>query len=392
MENSKKVAIQGAKVLTTTGWVEDGTVLIESGKFVNIDHPAPSQSYNPEETKLVNAQGLLMLPGIIDLHGDTYERIVSPRPGITFPLSIALVENDRSLLAAGITTSFCSITDSFEPGVRSRDTGRAVIDFILGEGKQILRCQHFIHIRHEKANTKGHEELCDWLESGKVQLLSINDHLPSPDNEQKMLRYLKGFRRRVSMSEAEMLDFIHQIQEERHSGEPQVEELVAIAHSRNIPLASHDDHTEARVALSRKRRVAIAEFPATVDLAAKSRDYGASVLMGAPNLIRGGSHLGWMSVAEAIENDVVDCLCSDYHYPSLFYAPFQIEYLGLMSFTQAWNLVSSHPAAATGIDNCKGSIAPNLDADFILVSPHPRPFLNSIVSVYIAGKEAVHYS
>lgn len=136
--------------------------------------------------------------------------------------------------------------------------------------------------------------------------------------------------------------------------------------------------------------IAIAEFPADVDIAAKSQAYGAAVLMGAPNLVRGGSHLGLMSVAQAVEHDVLDCLCSDYHYPSLFYAPFKLQELGLMSFEQAWKLVSDRPARAAKISDRKGKIALGLDADFLLISPD-NPLPSSISSVYILGKEVARY-
>ena len=331
-----------------------------------------------------------MLPGIIDLHGDAFERMICPRPGVNFPLPIAIADNDRNLLASGITTFYCSITDSYEPGLRSRESARKLIDFILGIGKQILNCNHRIHIRHEEANIAGHQELCDWLGSGCVQILSINDHLPPPGNQKRFSRYLNSVKQRSSMSIEEIEQLITQVTERRHEGYAQLEQLVDLAHTYGISLASHDDDTPEKVALSEQRQVAIAEFPANVDLAAKSREYGAAVLMGAPNLVRGGSHLGLMSVAEAVKHNVLDCLCSDYHYPSLFYAPFKLKELGLMSFEQAWSLVSSRPAASVKISDRKGKIAPGLDADFLLVAPdHPLP--SAIASVYVVGKEVARY-
>jgi alpha-D-ribose 1-methylphosphonate 5-triphosphate diphosphatase len=192
------------------------------------------------------------------------------------------------------------------------------------------------------------------------------------------------------MSIEEIEQLITQVTERRHEGYAQLEQLVDLAHTYGISLASHDDDTPEKVALSEQRQVAIAEFPANVDLAAKSREYGAAVLMGAPNLVRGGSHLGLMSVAEAVKHNVLDCLCSDYHYPSLFYAPFKLKELGLMSFEQAWSLVSSRPAASVKISDRKGKIAPGLDADFLLVAPdHPLP--SAIASVYVVGKEVARY-
>ncbi|MBD2357443.1 alpha-D-ribose 1-methylphosphonate 5-triphosphate diphosphatase [Tolypothrix sp. FACHB-123] len=386
--NNTKIAIQGVDVLTPDGWVKDATVLIEDGQFISIDQ-APSHN----GFYLVNAQGLQMLPGIIDLHGDAFERMICPRPGVNFPLPIAIADNDRNLLASGITTFYCSITDSYEPGLRSRDSARALIDFILGVGKQVLHCNHRIHIRHEEANIAGHQELCDWMISGKVHLLSINDHLPPPGNQKRFSRYINSVKQRSSMSLEEIEELINQVTAKRHEGDAQIQELVELAHKYRIPLASHDDDSLEKVLLSQQRGVAIAEFPATVDLAAKCREYGAAVLMGAPNLVRGGSHLGLMSVAEAVKNNVIDCLCSDYHYPSLFYAPFKLQELGLMSFEKAWSLVSSLPAEAAGISDRKGKIAPGLDADFLLISPNNSlpSAITAISSVYIAGQEVARY-
>ncbi|WP_414543688.1 alpha-D-ribose 1-methylphosphonate 5-triphosphate diphosphatase [Nostoc sp. CCY0012] len=384
-----KTAIQGVNVLTPDGWLKDATVLIEDGQFTKID-----QAITPNGFHLVNAQGLQMLPGIIDLHGDAFERMICPRPGVNFPLSIAITDNDRNLLASGITTFYCSITDSYEPGLRSRDSARDLINFISGTGKQFLNCNHRIHIRHEEANIAGHQELCDWLESGHVHILSINDHLPPPGNQKRLNRYLNSVKQRSSMSMPEIEELITQVTAQKHKGDAQIEQLVDLAHTYNIPLASHDDDTPEKVALSQKRQVAIAEFPATVPLAAQSREYGAAVLMGAPNLVRGGSHLGLMSVAEAVKHNVLDCLCSDYHYPSLFYAPFKLQELGLMSFEQAWSLVSSQPAEAAGISDRKGKIAPGLDADFLLISPDnylPSAIAVGIASVYVAGQEVTRY-
>ncbi|MBW4646883.1 MAG: alpha-D-ribose 1-methylphosphonate 5-triphosphate diphosphatase [Goleter apudmare HA4340-LM2] len=381
-----KLAVQGVDVLTPDGWVKDATVLIDAGKFISID-----QTNSPKGFDVVNAQGLQMLAGIIDLHGDAFERMICPRPGVHFPLEIAIADNDRNLLASGITTFFCSITDSYEPGLRSRDSARALINFILGAGKQVLNCNHCIHIRHEEANTQGHQELCDWMTSGKVQILSINDHLPPPGNHKRLHRYLKSVGQRSSMSVQEIEELLSQVAERRHEGYAQVEELVNLAHTHGITLASHDDDTPEKVALSQQRQVAIAEFPADVALATQSRAYGAAVLMGAPNLVRGGSHLGLMSVAEAAKHEVLDCLCSDYHYPSLFHAPFKLQELGLMDFEQAWSLVSSRPATAAGISDSKGKIAPGLDADFLLVSPN-NSLPNAISSVYVLGQEVARYS
>jgi alpha-D-ribose 1-methylphosphonate 5-triphosphate diphosphatase len=380
------ITIQGIQALTPEGWRDDVTVMIEQGRFT-----ALGQSISTPNGTVIDGRGLQMLPGIVDIHGDAFERMISPRPGVHFPLSIALLENDRNLLATGITTFFYSITDSYEPGLRSRESARAVIEFVLGEGKQMLRCNSRIHIRHELANTADHAELCDWLESGRVHLLSLNDHLPPAGDRDRLARHLKGLRLRLPLPESDLIALLAQAEAQREQGYQQVEQLVNLAHQCRIPLASHDDDTEEKVRQSQQRQVAIAEFPATVALAAQSRAYGAAVLMGAPNLVRGGSHIGWMSVAEAAEQGVLDCLCSDYHYPSLLHAPFLLHNLGLMPFEQAWSCVSSRPAIAAGLGDRKGAIAPGFDADFLLMHSNAAG-QTAIASVYVAGREVARYA
>ncbi|MBD2464145.1 alpha-D-ribose 1-methylphosphonate 5-triphosphate diphosphatase [Oscillatoria sp. FACHB-1407] len=379
-----KLALQGATVLTPSGWFPDATVLIEDGQFVSID-----QQTKPSGYVAIDVTGFNLLPGIVDIHGDAFERMICPRPGVNFPLEMAIAENDRTLLSAGITTFFYSVTDSFEPGLRSRDTVRRVLE-IVSDKQTGLQVDSRIHVRHEQANTADHKELCDWLEQGKIQLLSLNNHLPPATDDETLIRYTKGLRQRIKLSDAEIRSLIEAAMERQEEGLHQVEHLVKVAHQNQIPVASHDDETEVDVALSARRGVAIAEFPASIPLAKRSQEYGAAVLMGAPNLVRGGSHVGYMSVADAVQAGVVDCLCSDYHYPSLFNAPFKLA-LGLMSFEAAWKLVSTNPAKAAGIGDRKGSIVPGLDADFLLVKPD-RSLPSAIASVYIKGQEVARYS
>lgn len=372
-------------MLTPTGWVQDATVLIADGRFVAID-----QTSKPSDYAAIDATGFWMVPGMVDIHGDAFERMICPRPGVNFPLEMAITENDRTLLTAGITTFFYSMTDSFEPGLRSRDTVRQMISLLLHQDLE-LQVDSRIHIRHEQANTDRYDEFEHWLETGKIHLLSLNNHLPPTTDDETLARYTKGLRQRIKLTDTEIRSLIETAMERQAAGLHQIEQLVKIAHQVGVPVASHDDESEEDVATSARRKVAIAEFPATIPLAAKSREYGAAVLMGAPNLVRGGSHVGYMSVMEAAQAGVLDCLCSDYHYPSLFHAPFKLAELGLMSFETAWQLVSTHPAKAAKIGDIKGSIAPGLEADFLLLKPD-RSLPSAIRSVYVKGQEVARHA
>lgn len=374
----EKIAFQGANVLTPDGWLEDSTVLVDNGKFVAVD-----QTSTPDGYAHIDATGLQVLPGLVDIHGDAFERMIAPRPGISMPLDMALVENDQALLAAGVTTFFYSITDSFEPGLRSRSTARQLIEKITANDNG-LQANSRIHIRHEQANIEDHDELCHWLESRQVTLLSLNNHLPETLEKERIQRYANSVRQRIKQSDAEIRTLVETAFAHLDQGLSQTDDLVQRCHQLGTPIASHDDETEADVTKSRERGVAIAEFPAAIPLARQSRDYGAAVLMGAPNLVRGGSHVGYMGVAEAAQAQVLDCLCSDYHYPSLFHAPFLLAEKGLMSFDQSWKCVSQYPAEAAKIGDKKGKVVPGHDADFLLLTPD-CPLPSAIRAVYING-------
>lgn len=374
--------ITGATVMTPSGLVPDTTVTIEDGLIATVGGAVRGQT--------VAGEGLLLLPGIIDLHGDAFERALSPRPGTILPVPLALAENDAWLLAAGITTSFCSITDSYEPGLRSRATSRQLIEHLHGSDALPLACDTRVHLRHEVCLTEGHEELMSWLDKGWVDLLSTADHLPNQDDARKQQRYRNALSRRLAMDDQAVNRLIAETSAQRELGRRQEREMAEQALLLGIPLASHDDDSHEAVLTSLGRGVAICEFPATAAIARLARSGGATVLMGAPNWVRGGSHLGLLSVAEAIDAGVVDALCSDYHYPSLFHAPFLLDRRQVMSLPCAWDLVSLRPARAAGMRS-KGRIAPGYAADLLLVDgwTHDLPCL---ASVFVAGREVARYS
>ncbi|MEL7083886.1 MAG: alpha-D-ribose 1-methylphosphonate 5-triphosphate diphosphatase [Cyanobacteria bacterium J06597_1] len=372
-----QTAIRGAKVLTPYGWLEEATLVFEGQRISQVD-----QNSAPAGAVEKDGSGLLILPGIIDIHGDAFERSICPRPGTTFPLELALPDTDRQVLGSGITTYFYSITHSYEPGLRSRDTTRRLIDYLLGEPGQSLLCNNRIHIRHEIANVDGLDELKGWMAAGQVHMLSLGDHLPPPgqDSSERMLRSL---RQRLKVDDSEIQAAIDRALSQREQGYEAIDDLMAVARQYSIPTASHDDDSVEKVMASAQRGVSVAEFPTSVELAQLAIEQGARVLMGAPNLIRGGSHLGNVGVKEAAQAGVLDILCSDYHFPSLFQAPFLLAELGLMTFPEAWAAVSQHPADAANLGTSKGRLMPGYDADFLVVEP--KNHYSKLREVYVAG-------
>ena len=376
-----------ATVLSEKGWLNNASFDVIDGRFDAIHSCNDTLSASIPDT-VVDLEGKYVLPGIIDIHGDSFERCIAPRPSVYLPLQNALIENDHQLLSAGITTFFYSITDSFEEGLRSRDYARALIETIPSTP---LLCNSYIHIRHEIANTQNHEELLSWLDSHHIHLLSLNDHLPNLEEKANLERYKNGIRRRISIAENDIDALIASLQEQRSIGKLQIKELLTSAKKHHIPIASHDDDTLDKVHTSMQRGVKIAEFPMNKECARAFKDAGIYTLFGAPNLIRGASHVGALSAIEAMNANVLDILCSDYHYPSLFLAPFVLVSLGLCDFKEAWEKVSLNPAKAALIDSHKGSLSEGKDADFLVLNSLDGA-MESLESVYINGCQKVHYT
>ena len=353
--------LEGVRILGSESWSAPQSVVVQAGKIMEL-RPCGVVSGT-----LVQAEDCFLLPGLIDLHGDGFEYHLTPRAGVSCPVEMAMMTNDMALASAGITSFFYSLTDGFEPGLRSREMLRRIIA-VLEERRSDMKAGVFLHIRHEQANTQGHEELRDWIKTGRIDLLSLNNHLPPPGDGQAFHSYLTSFKRRVAAEPEAAVRMVREAQQSLPDGARQFQELAALCAERGVVLASHDDRCMADFDLACARGVQIAEFPMTLDLSLRFRARGVHVLMGAPNVVRGESHVRGTSAREAIAAGAVDMLCSDYHYPSLYRAPFLLAELGLLELPQAWQLVSTNPATAVGLEKRKGRIAPGMDADMLLLS------------------------
>jgi alpha-D-ribose 1-methylphosphonate 5-triphosphate diphosphatase len=374
----------GVTALLEGGLVSDTTVAVDDdGLIRSIGEPVG-------DGQAVDAAGLLLLPGIIDLHGDAFERAVQPRQGAGMALDDALREDDHARIAAGITTTYISATDSFEPGLRSRGMLRQLMALMEHPSRLDLLGRVRLHVRHEVCMTAGHDELLTWMATGRVHLLSTADHLPTAEQTVKLERYRQSLARRCHLDDAALQQLLATAGAERPRGQQQEIALCQRAGELGIPVASHDDDADS-IAGSLARGIDIAEFPLDLATARRARAGGAAVLMGAPNWIRGGSHLGLLSVAEALAHDMpmVDALCSDYHYPSLFLAPFRMAACGVLSFERAWAMVSRIPAGLARLSET-GRIAPGCRADLLLVELlDERPRLRG---VWVGGRENARWA
>nr|WP_249159187.1 alpha-D-ribose 1-methylphosphonate 5-triphosphate diphosphatase [Bradyrhizobium tropiciagri] len=325
----------------------------------------------------LDAGGLLVLPGIIDLHGDAFERQMMPRPGVDFPTDVALVDSDRQAIANGITTVFHGTTWSWEPGLRSAENARKLLDAIEALRPQLAADTRF-HLRHETHNLAAETEIIQWLGEGRIDLFAFNDH----SNVKPKKRNQSA--ERAGLSLEAFNELIEQVVARRPDVPASIARLAAAARDANVRMLSHDDDTPAMRQEFRALGAAIAEFPVNEETARDAAAAGDFIVFGAPNVVRGGSHTGWTKASDMIAKGLCSVLASDYYYPAQLLAAFRLGADGIVPLAKAWDLISSGPALAAGLDD-RGVLAAGRRADIILVDDK-LPLRPRVVAVIAAGR------
>jgi alpha-D-ribose 1-methylphosphonate 5-triphosphate diphosphatase len=374
-----RYAVVGGKVLLPQGLETDAVVVVEDGIIVEVTSEAGA-------ARTIDARGLHVMPGIIDLHGDAFERQIMPRPGVHFDLQLALADTDRQLVANGITTAFHGVTYSWEPGLRSRDTILRMIA-ALDEARPHLACDTKLHLRQETYNIDGEAEALAWLAEGKIDLLAFNDHTPDMLKKQSDPQELMTYLQRTRLSNEEFCKLLAQVAARKDEVEPSIRRLAAAAVAAGVPQCSHDDPAPETRRWYQDLRCEISEFPKTRETAALARQFGNHVVFGAPNVVRGGSHQkNSVAAADMIAAGLCTVLTSDYYYPSMLPAAFRLEHDGVCDLAAAWALISSNPADAAGLGD-RGRFAVGQRADILLVEALANRPPRAAASL-VAGKTA----
>ena len=330
----------------------------------------------------LDASGLLVLPGLVDIHGDAHERCLQPRPGIGFSPELALRDTAAQLLANGITTAFLGVTLSWEPGLRSLEMWRALMAALATEAPHAATDLR-VHLRFEAFNLEAVEDALADIAAGRVHLLGFNDHTPGIVRKLGNPKELAKFAGRAGMSNEAFGTLAQRVAGFAPEVPAARERLAAAARAAGLPMLSHDDGTTEDRLLFRGLGASICEFPTAEAVARMARADGEAVVMGAPNVVRGGSHIGWASAAPLAEQGVVSVLASDYHWPAMLNAAFTLVGRGVLDLPAAWALVSLNPARACGLAD-RGELSPGQRGDVVVVDPAGP----HVVAVFAAGRLA----
>jgi alpha-D-ribose 1-methylphosphonate 5-triphosphate diphosphatase len=370
------IFIEGGRVLLG-GEIRETSLRVAGGEIsaVGSDHGRGSFG--------IDASDLKVLPGIVDLHGDAFERQMMPRPGVDFPVDVALIDSDRQAVGNGITTVFHATTWSWEPGLRSADNARKLLEAIESLRPQLAADTRF-HLRHETYNLDAEAEIRQWLSDGRIDLFAFNDHMNSTvaslDKPQKRARMVE----RCGVSSEEFDRMVAGVLSRGHEVPESIARLAGAARSANVRMLSHDDASPEIRKAFRAQGVGIAEFPVNEETAREAAEAGDFIVFGAPNVVRGGSHTGWTRASDMIAKGLCSVLASDYYYPAPLLAAFRLAVDGVLPLAQAWELISAAPARAAGLAD-RGILAAGYRADIILVDDE-APMRPRIVAVIAAGR------
>src|SRR3981189_19743 len=318
-----------------------------------------------------DAAGDLVMPGLIELHTDHLEAHYVPRPKVFWDPIAAVVSYDGQLATSGITTVLDSLRVWREDGAEEVDGRAGLLAEAIASARDgnLLRAEHFLHLRCEIPMPSVVEEAKELVGRPDVRLMSLMDHTPGQRqfrDEGKLRTYYRG--KGAGMTDAELDTlFERRFAYQKAHAATNMREIVALAHQYEIPLATHADTTDENVADAIRDRVSVAEFPTTMEAAHALHQAGIGILMGAPNVVRGGSHSGNIAAVDLAREGLLDILSSDYIPSSLLMAALRLpHHAPAIDLASAIRTVTKTPAEAVGLAD-RGEIAVGKRADLIRV-------------------------
>ena len=342
--------------------VIEGTVVLDGQRIVEFQ---PGRSNSPGA---IDFEGDVLMPGIVDVHTDNLERQVQPRSNARWPSRSAMLTHDAQCAVSGVTTVFDALClgdlgfdkdriQTFHDGVKD-------LDALDGTG--LLKSEHFLHLRCEMPADDVMDLFEPVADHRLVRMVSLMDHSPGVGQYADLARYRK-MRMREGVSAERVEQRITELQAQRAKmRDVNRQRLLARVKGLDVVLASHDDRTEEEIEENHRDGIGISEFPVSMIAAKAARARGMSVIAGAPNIVRGGSHSGNVSAAEMVRERAVDGLASDYVPASLVEAAFACVEKAGITLAAGVAMVSAAPAEMAGLRD-RGRIAAGMRADLVRV-------------------------
>jgi alpha-D-ribose 1-methylphosphonate 5-triphosphate diphosphatase len=368
--------IGNARIVLADRTIDRGWVAIAGGRIAECGEGDAPRGH-------IDIGGDLLMPGLIELHTDHLEAHYVPRPKVFWNPVAAVVSYDGQLATSGITTVLDSLRVWREDGAEDVDGRAGVLAAAIASAREagLLRADHYLHLRCEIPMPSVVEEAKELIERPDVRLMSLMDHTPGQRqfrDEVKLRDYYRGKGGGMTDAELDVL-FDRRLSYQKTYAAANMRDIVALAHRYDIPLASHDDTTDENVADAVRDRVAVAEFPTTIEAARGLRKAGIAILMGAPNVVRGGSHSGNIAAVDLAREGLLDILSSDYVPSSLLMGALQLpQHVPAIDLASAIRTVTKTPAEAVGLAD-RGEIAVGKRADLIRVHvAHDVPVVRSV--------------
>lgn len=387
--------ITNGKIVLEEKVIEGYNLVIEGIRIKDIIKDEEITKYKYDE--IINAYGGYIMPGFIDVHSDYVEHMIAPRSGSTMNFDLALYEFEKECCAHGITTMFHSVSimnqdeKKTSKPMREKENVEKLMDTIENTHSTLHLIHNRFHMRFEISAIKQYAMMLEFLKAGKIHLISFMDHTPG-QGQYKNLEVYKNylaFANDMTLDEADK-QIREKMLEEKITID-KIKEAGEIARKMNVAIASHDDDTLEKLDMVQGFGSTIAEFPITLEVAQEAKKRGMLTVLGAPNVLLGGSHSGNLSARVAIENDACDILTSDYYPSSLLHAIYMMKDKG-QDMAKMVAKVTINPARATKIDSYTGSIEKGKIADLIIVIDLPNK-LPGITHVFVNGEciQETHY-
>jgi alpha-D-ribose 1-methylphosphonate 5-triphosphate diphosphatase len=379
-EDRADLVLTNARMVLADRVIERGWLAVVDGVIAEL-----GEGTAPERGE--DLRGDLVMPGLVELHTDHLEVHYAPRPKVYWDPVAAVVSFDGQLATSGITTVLDSLRVWTEEGAEEVDGQAETLADAIAQARsaQLLRVDHLLHLRCEVPMPSVVAEAARLIGRSDVRLASLMDHTPGQRqfrDESKLRDYYRGKKGGLTDVELDVL-FRKRIEHQAAHAADNYRRLVDLAQQHGVPLASHDDTTLDHVADAVRDRVAIAEFPTTIEAAEALHAAGVRVLMGAPNLVRGGSHAGNVATADLACAGVLDVMSSDYMPASLLMAALRLPQVApAIDLAAAVRTVTRTPAQAVGLDD-RGEIAAGRRADLIRV--HVRGDVPAVRATWRGG-------